>query len=93
MVAANQIAMADISRQKRFEAKIGTDGLSRQHTVGQAVEHYLDRMGIRENGLRWTAFSRGVKLDNKRPLGEIEETDSEWRVLPEVSAGTIDIRQ
>ena len=88
MVAATRsITMSDLSRQKRFQTELGVDGLSRRHTVGQAVEHYLDRMNIRNNGLRWTAFSRGVKLDSKTELSDIPETDSEWTVMPEVSAG------
>ena len=90
MVAATRsITMSDLSRQKRFEADVGADGLSRRHTVGQAVEHYLDRMSIRGHGLRWMAFSRGVKLDNKVELGDIPEADGEWTVMPEVSAGSI----
>lgn len=88
MVAATRsFVMSDISRQKKFRADLGVDGLTPRHTVGQAVEHYLDRMSIRDNGLRWTAFSRGVKLDSKRPLEDVPETDSEWTVMPEVSAG------
>jgi hypothetical protein len=87
MIAENRIRMSDISRQKRYDAQVGSDGLTRDHTVGQAVEHYLSHMGIRDNGLRWTAFSRGVKLDHKRSLGDIVEADREWVVMPEVSAG------
>ncbi len=88
MVAATRsVVMSDISRQKKFRADLGVDGLTPRHTVGQAVEHYLDRMSIRDNGLRWTAFSRGVKLDSKRLLEDVPETDSEWTVMPEVSAG------
>lgn len=88
MVAATRsVVMSDISRQKKFRADLDVDGLTPRHTVGQAVEHYLDRMSIRDNGLRWTAFSRGVKLDSKRLLEDVPETDSEWTVMPEVSAG------
>ena len=87
MVALSRVSMADISRQKRYETDLGVDGLSRQNTVGQAVEHYLHRSKIRDNGLRWSAFSRGVKLDNKQRLGELPETDAQWTVMPEVSAG------
>ena len=88
MVAATRsITMFDLSRQKRYEAELGFDELTDRHTVGQAVEHYLDRRGTRENGLRWTAFSRGVKLDNKRPIDEIPVTDNQWTVMPETSAG------
>jgi hypothetical protein len=90
MVAATRsITMSDLSRQKRWQADLGADGLTRRHTVGQAVEHYLDRMSIRSHGLRWSAFSRGVKLDNKIELGDIPETDDQWTVMPEVSAGGI----
>ena len=87
VAAARSITMSDLSRQKRFQTELDVDGLSRRHTVGQAVEHYLDRMNIRNNGLRWMAFSRGVKLDSKTALSDIPETDNEWTVMPEVSAG------
>lgn len=90
MVATTRsITMSDLSRQKRWRAELGTDGLTRRHTVGQAVEHYLDRMNIRSHGLRWTAFSRGVKLDNKIELDDVPDTDSQWTVMPEVSAGGV----
>lgn len=90
MVASTrEITMFDLSRQKRYRAELGRDDLTGRHTVGQAVEHYLDRMGIRDNGLRWTAFSRGVKLDSKRQIDEIPDTDTEWTVMPEVSAGAM----
>ena len=88
MVALDRFVMSDISRQKRYETQLGADGLTREHTVGQAVEHYLSRMGFRDNRLRWTAFSRGVKLDNKTSLGEVAESQHEWTVMPEVSAGS-----
>jgi hypothetical protein len=85
--AINEITMSDISRQKRFQVRFGEDGLAASHTVGQAVEFYLDRVGIRDHGLRWTAFSRGVKLDSKRLLRDVPDTDNRWTVMPEVSAG------
>lgn len=87
VTSVHSINMSDLSRQKKYRADLRGEDLSDRHTVGQAIEHYLDNMGIRNNGLRWTAFSRGVKLDNKRPLGEIPATDTEWTVMPEVSAG------
>lgn len=87
MVAATKLRMTDISRQKRLEA--GLDGeLSPRHTVGQAVDFYLGRMRIPGEGLRWSAFSRGLKLDSKTVLEELEDVDSEWSILPEVSAGS-----
>ena len=88
MVAAERsITMFDLSRQQRLDAQLDKGELTGRHTVGQAVEHYLDRMGIRDNGLRWTAFSRGVKLDNKRSINDVPDTDTNWTVMPEVSAG------
>jgi len=88
MVAAERsITMFDLSRQRRFDARLDRGELTGRHTVGQAVEHYLDRMGIRDNGLRWTAFSRGVKLDSKRLIADVPVTDTQWTVMPEVSAG------
>jgi len=85
-MVTGQISMTDIGRQKRFETELG-GRLTPNHTVQQAIEQYLESMKIRDNGLRWTAFSRGVRLDSKRRLSDLEETDAEWTVLPEVSAG------
>ncbi len=88
MVAANRsITMFDLSRQKRLDARLDRGELSGRHTVGQAVEHYLDRMGAQAGSRRWTAFSRGVKLDNKCLIDDVSATDTEWTVMPEVSAG------
>jgi hypothetical protein len=87
MVAATRVSMADISRQKRLDTDL-RGNLTPRHTVGQAIQHYLERMNIPNNGLRWTAFSRGVKLDNKQPLEEVPAADTAWTVMPEVSAGS-----
>ena len=87
MVATSRITMADISRQNRYE--VGLDGqLTPRHTVRQAIEHYLDRMGIRDADQRWSAFSRGVKLDNKSELSSVPDVqENTWTVMPEISAG------
>lgn len=87
MVAATRLTMTDISRQKRLETDLGDDLLNPRHTVGQAVDKYVNRMRIPGDGLRWAAFSRGVKLDNKQTLESLAEEDSDWTVMPEVSAG------
>lgn len=86
MVAPTTLHMSDLSRQRRFETQVG-DRLAPDHSVGHAVDYYLERMRIPDNGLRWTAFSRGVKLDNKQPLSDLPVEDSDWTVMPEVSAG------
>ena len=88
MVAFTRFAMSDLARQKRVEVDLEDETLTRAHSVSQAVEYYRDRMQIRDGGgLRWTAFSRGVMLDGKARLGDLDQTDTEWTVMPEVSAG------
>jgi hypothetical protein len=89
MKMLGQFAMSDLARQKRVEVHLRGGGgeLTPSHTVGQAVDHYLDRLQIHDRSLRWTAFSRGVMLDSKRRLDELESVESEWTVMPEVSAG------
>ncbi len=79
--------MADLSRQRRYETDLEGD-LSPQHTVDHAIHHYLERMDIPDGGLRWAAFSRGVRLDNKIPMKDLPDADTEWTVMPEVSAGS-----
>jgi hypothetical protein len=86
MVTASRLKMTDISRQKRFEADLDGD-LTPQHTVGQAIERFVQEKRIPGDGVRFTAISRGVKLDNKKTLGELSESEADWTVMPEVSAG------
>ena len=86
MIASNELVMSDLSRQKRFRTRLDDD-LTPDHTVDHAVGLYLDRMGIPDNGLPWTAFSRGVRLDRKAQLADLPEAYDRWVVLPEVSAG------
>jgi hypothetical protein len=89
MIASSVLSLSDLTRQKRFSTDL-SDDMTPRHTVGQAVEHYLDRMAIPDNGLRWTAFSRGRRLDSKSLLEQLPENDTQWTVLPEVSAGASD---
>ena len=89
MVALSKLQMNDLSRQHRFEVDLTNQGeLTPSHTVAQAIDLYRDRMKIADRDVLWKAFSRGVTLDNKQRLSEVPETDSEWTVMPEVSAGT-----
>lgn len=88
MVATSRVAMSDISRHKRFETTLDGD-LTPRHTVGQAIDMYLERMGIPAGNLRWNAFSRGLKLDNKAALAEVADAEEvDLTVMPEVSAGS-----
>ncbi len=83
---AGTISMQDLSRQRRLDVDIG-DGVIPAHTVGQAIEVYLDRMGIPPNGQKWTAYAGGVRLDSKQSVADLPDARNQWTVLPEVSAG------
>lgn len=87
MVAAANINMTDIARQKRLVTNLKSDGLTPRHTVGQAVDFYRREMRLPGEGLQWSAFSRGVKLNNNLLLEDLPDEDAEWTVMPEVSAG------
>jgi hypothetical protein len=78
--------LSDLSGQKRLEVDASGD-LGPRHSVGEVLEHYLEKTGIPDHGLRWNAFSRGVRLDNKQVLEDVPAADCEWTVMPEVSAG------
>jgi hypothetical protein len=86
MIATNELVMSDLSKQRRLTARLDDD-LTVDHTVDHAIELYLDRMRIPDNGLPWAAFSRGVRLDRKQRLADLTEADDTWTVVPEVSAG------
>lgn len=86
MVATSKLVMSDLSRQLRLDTEL-TDELSPQHTVGQAVDHFRSRLRIPDHGTSWTAFSRGVRLDSKALLADVPDVDSQWTVMPQVSAG------
>jgi hypothetical protein len=88
MVATSRIAMADISRQKCLEVSL--DGqLTPRHTVGQAIEYYLEETRMHQGDVLWSAYDRGVKLDNKSELADVSVTEeSEWTIMPQVSAGS-----
>jgi len=88
MIPTTKLVMTDLSRQKRFNTALDDD-LTPSHTVDHAIHHFLERTGIPENGLRWTAFSRGRLLDNKRHLSEVPTADDSWTVMPEVTAGAV----
>ena len=86
MISTSKIFMADISRQKSLETDLQSD-LTPEHTVAQAIQTYRDRLHIPDDGQRYMAFSRGVRLDAKTRLGDLPEEDSSMTVLTEVSAG------
>jgi hypothetical protein len=79
--------MADISRQRRLEVSL--DGpLTPRHTVRQAIEFYLEQTRTHQGDVQWSAYDRGVKLDNKSELADVSATEeSDWTIMPQVSAG------
>ncbi len=84
------LALSDLSGQRRYETDFSDEDVSPDHTVGQVLEHYLERMEIApddRDGLRWSAYSRGVRLDNNRRVADLPETENDWMVMPNVSAG------
>lgn len=85
MVPTSTIEMTDLSQQITFETDLSEE-LTPEHTVDQAVARFRDAKGIPDEGLRWMAFSRGVRLEMGRRLRELPETDAQWLVMPEVSA-------
>lgn len=87
MLPTTTLEISDLSKQRRFRRTLETEDLNPRHTVGQAVEAYLDDVAIRGENHRWTAFSRGKRLDLKELLGEVPEELSSWTVIPEISAG------
>ena len=86
MVSTSTLTISDLSRQKKYTTDLSHE-LTPEHIVEQVIDHYLQAKAIPRNGLRWTAVSRGRRLDSKLKLAELQELDSDWRVLPEVTAG------
>ncbi len=86
MLPSTTIRFTDISQQKTLSTDL-RDGLTPRHSVAQAIDYYLGETGIPDNDLPWDAFSRGVKLNRTAVLEDLSDADTEWTVLPHVSAG------
>ena len=87
MVAATKLRMTDIARQKRLETGLDEGELTPRHSVDQAIDVFRRRNRLPGDDLHWSAYSRGVKLDSKQFLEDLPEEDTEWTIMPEVSAG------
>ena len=87
MITTSRIRFSDLSQQKRFSTDL-TNDLTVDHNVDQAIEHFLEQIGVPENDLSWSAYSRGVRLDKRLQLRDLPEEDGDWTVLPMVSAGS-----
>lgn len=86
MVATSVLRFTDLGRQKGFSTDLSGD-LTPGHNVEQAVDLYLDQVGLPRAGHRWVAVSRGRRLDKKARLADLPDSDSQWKVLPESTAG------
>ena len=86
MTTATRIQFSDLSQQKRFSTDLADD-LTVDHNVDQAIVHFLEQIGVPENDLPWSAYSRGVRLDKRTQLRDLPEEDADWTVVPTVSAG------
>jgi hypothetical protein len=87
MIATSTLYISDLSQEKRYAVDLG-DELSVHHDVDQTIEHFLSQTGIPRNDLDWSASSRGVRLDKRARLADLENADTSWTVVPTVSAGT-----
>lgn len=81
------IDVSDISKSRRLRLNVDGERLSPRHTVGQAIDDYLDEVAVDPGENRWTVIARGKRLDQKALLADIPEELSSWLVTPEVSAG------
>jgi len=86
MIPSSTLRFQDLSQQKRFSVSLGDD-LTLGHDVDQAIALFLDQTGIPHHDLEWAAYSRGVRLDKRSRIGDLADEDTEWTVLPTVSAG------
>ncbi len=86
------ITLTDVSENRSWTPTIdgAEDGLSRHHTVGQAIEAYLEHVDVEvdlRSTLAGSAFSRVRRLDNKTRLEDLSPSDDHLVVMPEVTAG------
>ena len=88
MIANSTLRFSDLSQQKRYSVDLGRD-LTVEHDVDHAIEHFLDQTGIPRNDLDWSAYSRGVRLDKRSRIGDLANEDTEWTVVPKVTAGGV----
>ncbi|MGD0898932.1 MAG: hypothetical protein ABR915_13925 [Thermoguttaceae bacterium] len=89
MVAA--VTMMDVSRQRRMSLDLNQDRrITPRDTVSRALEHYVREMidpAEFHHDSNWWAYSRGVKLDTKSRLEDLDPKDDTWLVMPETTAG------
>ena len=86
------IKMSDVSRQRRMTLDVNTDRrITPRDTVSRVLERYVDEMvdpqEFHGQEANWLAYSRGVKLDTKTRLSDLDPQDDTWLVMPETTAG------
>ncbi len=85
MLPTTKLQLSDLSHQKRLQLDLSE--LSPQHSVHHAIELFLLRTRTPDNGVPWSAFSRGRLIDKRTLLGDLADEDAQLTVVPEVTAG------
>jgi len=85
-----RLVLSDVAGHRRLEMQLDDD-LTPDHSVGAAIDLFLDRTRTRRNDSRFLAFTRGLRLDRKQRLGRLFEEfpggEIEMAIAPEISAG------
>jgi hypothetical protein len=86
MTATATLRFTDLSQSRVCTVDLGGE-LTVEHDVDHAIDHFLDQVGIPRDDLEFSAYSRGVRLDKRSRLADLPDADTDWMVLPTVSAG------
>ncbi len=86
MLPTSKLLISDLSHQRRLSFDLASD-LRPEYSVAQALELFLQRARVPEQGVPWNAFSRGRLVNKETRLADLPEEDHEIVAVPEVSAG------
>ena len=86
MLPTSKLRLSDLSHQRRLTLDLATD-LRPEHSVAQAVELFLYRARVPDQGTPWNVFARGRLVNLETRLADLSEEDSEMTVVAEVTAG------
>lgn len=86
MTTTATLRVTDLSQSRSCTMDLGEE-LTPEHDVDMAIDLFLDRLGIPREDLEFSAYSRGVRLDKHARLADLPDEDTEWTVVPTVSAG------
>lgn len=86
MLPTTKLKLSDLSHQRRITLDFASD-LRPEHSLAQAVELFLYRTRIPDQGTPWNAFARGRLVSLDTQLADLDDEDTDVTVVPEVSAG------